>query len=549
MSGERSAFRGVGDVALGLAVVLVTYAGWRLFWFLTDDAFIAFRYASNSVLGYGLVWNPPPFRPVEGYTSFLWVRLLEGVWRLTGVDPTRTANWLSLAFGYATLALVARTLLRMRLSPAIAPTRRVLLVLVLAGILSNRTFLTWLSSGLETAMFNFFVSAWIGLALAARRTPLPRTGPRDAWLLWLALVTALLALSRPDGLLFCGAFALIWWLRKRESSEVRWLALWPLLVVSIHLGWRRWTYGSWLPNTYYAKQVEAWAESGFRYLASFVLEYGIWVWLLLLGTWLIRVLRPSRRLAWASLRRHSIEAVALATLAAHAGYYTFIVGGDHFEYRVYSHLVPLLWISGAWLAARVVARSRGVIALLVVWLVVASPIPWVHWHETRDLTTRAQTLRSVQPIAMHFPAPLRPVVGAWDGWQAWLARRRVCVRHQEHKVFWQHQVRELPTRSEGSAIRWERRAVLVRGAVGVPGWVFPEVAVIDEFGLNDWVVARNPRPRYRTRRMAHDRIPPAGYVECFRPNLEIRDGVVSLEKRESPLSDEEIRACENADWN
>ncbi len=134
MSGERSAFRGVGDVALGLAVVLVTYAGWRLFWFLTDDAFIAFRYASNSVLGYGLVWNPPPFRPVEGYTSFLWVRLLEGVWRLTGVDPTRTANWLSLAFGYATLALVARTLLRMRLSPALAPTRRILLVLVLAGI-------------------------------------------------------------------------------------------------------------------------------------------------------------------------------------------------------------------------------------------------------------------------------------------------------------------------------------------------------------------------------------------------------------------------------
>ena len=65
------------DVALGLAVLLGAYAGWRLFWFLTDDAFIAFRYASNGVLGHGLVWNPPPFQAVEGYTSFLWVRLLE----------------------------------------------------------------------------------------------------------------------------------------------------------------------------------------------------------------------------------------------------------------------------------------------------------------------------------------------------------------------------------------------------------------------------------------------------------------------------------------
>ena len=31
--------------------------GWRVFWFLTDDAYIAFRYISNSHLGYGYVWN------------------------------------------------------------------------------------------------------------------------------------------------------------------------------------------------------------------------------------------------------------------------------------------------------------------------------------------------------------------------------------------------------------------------------------------------------------------------------------------------------------
>ena len=50
--------------------------GWHLFYFLTDDAYITFRYVSNSLAGRGLVWNPAPFRPVEGYTSFLWAIVL-----------------------------------------------------------------------------------------------------------------------------------------------------------------------------------------------------------------------------------------------------------------------------------------------------------------------------------------------------------------------------------------------------------------------------------------------------------------------------------------
>ena len=73
----------IGVVLLVLAGGAALVAGWQLFWFLTDDAFIAFRYVSNSQFGRGYVWNPPPFLPVEGYTSFLWVALLDGVWRLT----------------------------------------------------------------------------------------------------------------------------------------------------------------------------------------------------------------------------------------------------------------------------------------------------------------------------------------------------------------------------------------------------------------------------------------------------------------------------------
>ncbi len=88
-------------VALGACAAV--FYGWRVFWFLTDDAFIAFRYISNAHLGYGYVWNAPPFRPVEGYTSFLWVVLLDVVWRISGVEPPKSANYISLVFAYLTL--------------------------------------------------------------------------------------------------------------------------------------------------------------------------------------------------------------------------------------------------------------------------------------------------------------------------------------------------------------------------------------------------------------------------------------------------------------
>lgn len=77
----------LGVTILSVSVFILMYYGWRLFWFLTDDAYIAFRYISNIILGDGYVWNPSPFRPVEGYTSFLWVVLLGVIWHLFDVQP------------------------------------------------------------------------------------------------------------------------------------------------------------------------------------------------------------------------------------------------------------------------------------------------------------------------------------------------------------------------------------------------------------------------------------------------------------------------------
>ena len=139
---------------IALAAAAAVYFGWRLFWFLTDDAFIAFRYISNAHLGYGYVWNAPPFRPVEGYTSFLWVVLLDVVWRITGVEPPAAANNVTLLFTYLTLFLGGLMVLRMKLGERLEKFRLLFLFLIFVGVLTNRTFLAWTSSGLETAMFN-----------------------------------------------------------------------------------------------------------------------------------------------------------------------------------------------------------------------------------------------------------------------------------------------------------------------------------------------------------------------------------------------------------
>ena len=81
-----------------------------------------------------------------------------------------------------------------------------------------------------------------------------------------------------------------------------------------------------------------------------------------------------------------------------------------------------------------------------------------------------------------------------------------------------------------AAERLVRRDVLARNplcdsvaavSVGVVGWVFPNAHVIDPLGLNDYVVARSPLAVGAPRAMAHDRRPPPGYLDAFRPGLRI----------------------------
>jgi arabinofuranosyltransferase len=195
--------------------------------------------------------------------------------------------------------------------------------------------------------------------------------------------------------------------------------------------------------------------------------------------------------------------------------------------------------------------------VMMLFIACAQPIPWTHWAQTHDLEDRQETFRLTERVAPSFPKPIRPLVAQWDHWQNWLISHSVCMRHQEHKVFGISQRNLLPARGK-AMLRSQSlgEPVIAFGLVGVLGWVLPDVAVIDTLGLNDHVVARNTDLRRARdvhaehgRQMAHDRKPPPGYVECFRPNfiLSLRSGI-GAEPRTRPLTKEDIVACEDRFW-
>ena len=419
------------------------------------------------------------------------------------------------------------------------------LCLVFVGVITNRTFLAWSSSGLETAMFNFFLTLWIYCCLFVK-------SDSRRWIFWLTLTTALLCLTRPDGLLFAAVtVALVAKLsgsRRREAGDrrqeagepalsSRWavgkLALWaaPLLIIPAHILWRRAVYGAWLPNTYYAKTVAGriWPQSGLRYFLSFVMEYSLWVWLLLLLVVIVSRLRRVRALK--DLAQVSLtKAVVCLAVLAHFLYYTIVIGGDHFEYRVYSQLVLLIFITFLWLLNALRLQAKGAALLFSLFIVLSWPIPWLHWSATHNLNDRRTTvvMRVAVAKAAQRAFPLTPnfvlsYLHAFDELQFWLIGHSVCMRHQEHKVFYLHLTETLPSRAEGLNLPDAGYPVLTASSVGVVSWVLPKVNIIDALGLNDYVVARNPDLNLPIE-MAHERRPPKGYMECFAGNVVLDKG-------------------------
>jgi len=230
------------DLAAFLAV-WSGYALWmRRFWFVTDDAYISFRYSRHLAEGYGLRFNLGEHVPVEGYSNFLHV-IAGAVIEWLGLDIELWMPWLGFVAGSALLYrvfAVVQTSLGGSVPIACAS----------AAFLGLATpFAVWSTGGLETLPFALL------LFLVFEKLVL-----RDAGIdVWGAAAFGLLtALIRTEGILWVLTLIPIaaWSRARRQQAVLRPLASVLALVLAgyaAYFAWRAHHYGFFLPSTVHAK--------------------------------------------------------------------------------------------------------------------------------------------------------------------------------------------------------------------------------------------------------------------------------------------------------
>ena len=292
--------------------------------FVSDDAYISFRYAKNLINGHGLVWNVGE-KPVEGYTNFLWVILIS-IFMKMSFEPALVSKVLGTFFGLVTICLTylfpAFILRRKNLSNLIAPA-----ILACCG-----PFAAWSTGGLETHMFT-------ALILAGALAYLYELDHEEISPLSSAILFSLASLTRPEGLLIFGLTCLHRFLHLLVSKKnpfclktFIWLCTF-LTIYGLYFYWRFNYYGYLFPNTFYAKTGggidQFW--SGWTYLKLFFVD-NTWPFAIILSLFIL--LKPLRS---------PVTYLLLLTISFAA--YIVTVGGDFFPlFRFFIPLVPFMAI-------------------------------------------------------------------------------------------------------------------------------------------------------------------------------------------------------------
>jgi hypothetical protein len=336
-------------LAVGVALLLLQYRSY-VDGYMTDDAFISFRYARNLADGLGPVWQSGT--SVEGYTNFGWILLIAGAMKI-GVEPIDSSRVFgALASG---AVLVMMPLLVAQLRPAWSAGWWIATVAAVFALGINPGFALWTFAGLETPGVTALVIAAITAHLHEERT-------QRAPLLSSPLFVAA-ALVRPDAIVFwaiTGAFKALRLTEARSRADVvstlRQLVVWGLLFAApfgIYWLWRWSYYGDFFPNTYYLKSEHSrqMLERGWEYTFDFIRTY--WLWLLAIAV------VP----AWRELRRPHRPTIYILALIVCWSAYVVDSGGDWMpHFRFFIPALPLIYVAiahGAIDVGETLARRAG----------------------------------------------------------------------------------------------------------------------------------------------------------------------------------------------
>ena len=502
--------------------------GWmaEVSWFLLDDAFFSFRYVRNLLEGHGLVFNRG--ERVEGYSNFLWVMELALLWGVFGLRPEHAAPWLSVAFTVGTIAAMLWWVARL---PALQH-RALVAWLALGLVCSSATFAVWTSAGgLETRQFTFFI------VLAVVCLSLYRES-RHA-LLAVSLSLAAAALTRPEGPLFA-VCCFAWYAVQRRVDTGQWgrgwreaacLAVPVVVLVAGHYLFRYSYYGEWLPNTYYAKHVRPWYDMGLRYLLAAALETGLYLLLPLAVVSLVKGWRGRRCLTYA---------LPLLCIVAHAAYIAR-VGGDFFEYRPLDFYWPLLAVPaavgivhlGSWASIifrRSAAGTRTCALILFLPVLFYSsamqgallfegakleePIDHKHLTLGKDNTYHIYLSLGKDNAGWLLAAPgMSMLTAISNSFRQQITRQFVGMRHVGHRNDSAEMIQMFQPYENMERDVIPSDAVHVTSNPAIRGYYIPDLTIVDNRGLADATIARNPVSTPNAQRiMAHDREPPPGYL-------------------------------------
>jgi arabinofuranosyltransferase len=200
--------------------------------FLSDDAFITFRYVKNFLRGWGPVYNKGEY--IEGFTSPLWFLLLSAVAK-AGVDIVAAGRYLGLLIGGAQVILFYYLLKKIKLD--IVPRLTAFYFLTFSNVIA-----VWSLGGLETVAYSFLLLTCFYLLLSVKKWT-------ETNLIALSFVTLLLALTRLEGLFV----VLVTIITIRSKGEIIYYLAPLILVLGISFLVRFNLYHKLLPNTFYVK--------------------------------------------------------------------------------------------------------------------------------------------------------------------------------------------------------------------------------------------------------------------------------------------------------
>jgi arabinofuranosyltransferase len=456
------------------------------YYFLTDDAFISFRYAVNFADGNGLVFNIG--ERVEGYTNFLWVIILS-IFSLVGIAPENIANILSVT---ASIMLLFSVIWFNRKFFAVHKYDLIILAAPLLLVL-NRTYAAWSTSGMETKLFSFLV--FLGIAFLIRGWY-----ENSKYLKTSAVLFAMASLTRPEGILLAASFFVYYLLskllRREKINQIIKPILFYVIIIGTHFIFRLVYYGHLFPNTFYAKVEGFWFEAGFSYLFLFIHEYGLYFLLLPVLFVLSKNYDRTRR------------QILLATTLPFIPYLIYLasIGGDHFEFRPLDIILPFLAIriqEGfrqmlGWLKSNVRTVVYIVIAAYSLLALMFYTLPGYLSHKTfsniYESGVGVRTADSSNLLVKFIPG-FKGYLALFDNVHAKLAKNFVCVRQEEHKLameqYFKPQSEILVDAINSGLIRPDESICL--WCVGAIPY-YSKLTTIDYLGLTDEHVAHRHFP-------------------------------------------------------